>query len=86
MLRAIFLVVSGMSLAPFLLAVACDLPVFGISLQFLAVILGAALTLTRRLAADKLLRTIDRRQKRTLAVGTTVRLAQAVSSAMRSIF
>jgi hypothetical protein len=78
-LATLFLV-CGMLLPPLLLAFADDLAIFRVRHQFFAVIIGAALALTLRLAADHLLGTINRRAKGTLAVGTTVRLAQAYSS------
>ena len=78
LLAALFLIM-GMFVPPLLLAVAHDLAIFRVSRQFLAVIIGAAPALTLRLAADHLLRAINGRQKRTLAVRTTAELAQADS-------
>jgi hypothetical protein len=78
LLAALFLIM-GMLAPPLLLAVAHDLAIFRVSRQFLAVIISAAPALTLRLAADHLLRAINGRQKRTLAVRTTAELAQADS-------
>jgi hypothetical protein len=78
-LAALFLV-AGMLVPPLLLAVADNLAILRIRTKFLPVIFGAAPTLTLRLTADDLLGTICRRQKNTLAVGTTAGLAQADSS------
>jgi hypothetical protein len=60
--------VVKMSLPPLSLAVLGNLAIHGIGAQFLSVIIGPALALTFRLATHHLLRTINRRQKRTMAV------------------
>jgi hypothetical protein len=78
-LATLFLIL-GMLVPPLHLAVAHDLAIFRVSRQFLAVIIGAAPALALRLAADRLLGTIDGGQKGTLAVRTAARLAQAHSS------
>jgi len=63
MFRTIFLVVPGVSLAPLFVAVPCHLTVFGIDLQFLAVILGPPPALAFGLTAYDLLRTVTGRLK-----------------------
>src|SRR5262249_28599075 len=63
MLRTMVLVISKMSLAPVLLAVACHLPVFGIGRQFFPVILAAAPALAFRFTANGLLRPVNGRLK-----------------------
>ncbi len=50
------LLVIGVGLPPFLLAIDYDLRVYRIGVDFVAMILGAPLVLTRRLAADALVR------------------------------
>jgi hypothetical protein len=79
LLTALFLV-AGMLVPPLLLAVADDLAILRVGRQLLAVILSPASALALRLTADHLLGTINRRQKNTLAVGTTAGLAQTDSS------
>jgi hypothetical protein len=83
MLRKILPKVVGMSLPPLSLAIAGDLAILRIRAQLLPVIIAAALALALRLAADNLLRTINGRQERTLAVRTTAGLARADSSVTR---
>jgi hypothetical protein len=78
MLRKILPKVVGMSLPPLSLAIAGDLAILRSRAQLLSVIIAAALAL--RLAADNLLRTINRRQERTLAIRTTAGSGQADSS------
>jgi hypothetical protein len=77
MLRKILPKVVGMSLPPLSLTIARDLTILRIRAQLLPVIIAAASALALRLAADNLLRTINGRQKRILAVRTTAGLAQA---------
>ena len=79
MLRKVLPKVIGMSLTPLSLAIARDLAIFRILAQLLAVIIAAALALALRLATDNLLRMINRRQERTLAIRTTAGIAQADS-------
>ena len=69
-----------MSLPPLLLIVMGDLAILRISTQLLPVVISAALPLALRPAAGNLLRTIQGRQKSTMAVRTTAGLAQADSS------
>jgi len=81
-LATLFLILR-MFVPPLLLAFTHDLAIFRISRQFLAVIICATPALALWLAADLLLGTINRknrRQKGTLAVKTAARLAQAHSS------
>jgi hypothetical protein len=59
----VLLLVIGMGLPPLVAAVSDDLGIFWISLDPAAVILGAALSLTRRAAADRLIRPIAGRFK-----------------------
>jgi hypothetical protein len=63
MFRTIFLVVPGVSLAPLLVAVPCHFTVFGIGLQFLAVILGPTPALAFGFTAYDLLGTVTGRLK-----------------------
>ena len=88
MLGTIVPVISGMSLSPLFLAVACHLAVFGIGLQFFTVILAATPALAFRFTANRLLRPVSGRLKRIVAIGTTAGLAQADSSdcEMRLVF
>jgi hypothetical protein len=65
---AILAGVIGMVGSPLLLAVAANLTVEGIGLEFLAVIVPAPALLTVRLAADALGRAKPRRNKRLAAV------------------
>jgi Na+-driven multidrug efflux pump len=74
---AALLVVIRMLRPPFLLAFQDNLVILRIMSNFLAVIIGSAPALALRLAANRLPRTIDGRQKEILAVRTTARLAQA---------
>lgn len=74
------MVVIRMPGTPFLLALQHNLVVSRVVRNFFAMIIGAPLTLTLELTADFLLRTIHGRQKRSLAVRTTARLAQTGSS------
>src|SRR5262249_38609918 len=74
-LATLFLIL-GMFVPPLLLALAHDLAILRVNRQFVAVIIAATPTLTLRLAADHLLGTINRRQKRTLTVRTAARRAQ----------
>jgi len=83
MLRKVLPKVVGMSLSPLSLAIARHLAILRIRAQLLPMIIAAALPLALRLAADHLLRTINGRQERTLAVRTTAGLAQADSSVPR---
>src|SRR5215471_20545085 len=69
-----------MPATPLLLAIQHNLVILGVIRNFLAVIIGAPPTLALGLTADFLLGTIQRRQKRSLAVSTTARLAQTGSS------
>src|SRR5262249_36721351 len=57
-----------------------NLVILRVTRNFFAVIIGATPTLALGLTADFLLGTILGRQKRSLAVGTTARLAQTGSS------
>jgi hypothetical protein len=79
-LLAVLFLVVGMFVPPLLLAVVDDLAILRVGRQLLPVIIAAAPTLARRPTAYALLRTINRGQKRTLAVRTTAGLAQANSS------
>jgi len=83
MLRKVLPWVVGMSLPPLPLAIAGDLAILRIRAQLLPVIIGAAAALALRLTADNLLRAINGRQERALAVRTTPGLAQADSSVTR---
>jgi hypothetical protein len=83
MLHKVLPEVVGISPPPLLLAITRHLAILRIRAQLLSVIISAALALTLRLAADNLLRTINGRQKGTLAVRTTAGLAQADSSVMK---
>jgi hypothetical protein len=76
----VLLLIVGMLLPPLLLAFPHSLAILGICRQLLAVIIRATPTLTFRLTANPLLRTVSGRQKRTLAVWTTAGLAQVDSS------
>jgi hypothetical protein len=69
-----------MFVPPLLLAVADNLAVLRVVPKLLPVIVGPAPALTLRLAADELLRTVNRKQKGTLAVGTAAALVHIDSS------
>jgi len=84
LLAALFLVV-GMLVPPLLLAVANDLAILRVRRQLPPVIIAAAPTLALWPTAYALLRTINRGQKRTLAVTTTAGLAQTGSSGIHVI-
>jgi hypothetical protein len=58
MLTAVLARIVWMHLAPFLLAIADDLPILRIHFQLLPVILSPALTLAFGLTANLLLRTV----------------------------
>src|SRR5215471_2819939 len=77
---AALLLVVRMPGTPLLLALQHNLVILQVIRNFLAVIIGATSMLALRLTADFLLRTIQGRQKRSLAVRTTARLAQTGSS------
>jgi hypothetical protein len=77
---AALLVVIRMPATPLLLAIQHNLVVFRVARNFFPMIIGAPPTLTLGLTADFLLRTIQGRQKPSLAVRTTARLAQTGSS------
>lgn len=77
--------IPRMFVPPLFLAFVHNLAILGVDRQFLAVVIGAASALARRLAADHLFRTINRRQKTTVAVGTATRLAQAHPSVIQEM-
>jgi Na+-driven multidrug efflux pump len=79
LLAVLFLVVA-MFVPPLLLAVADDLEILRVCSQLLPVIIAAPPALAFQPTAHALLRTINGRYKRTLAVRTTAGLAQADSS------
>ena len=83
-LAPLFLILR-MFVPPLFLAFAHNLAILGVNRQFLAVVIGAASALARRLTADQLFRTINRWQKSTVAVGTATRLAQAHSSVIQEM-
>src|SRR5215475_4364936 len=77
---AALLVVVRMPGTPLLLAIQHNLVILGVIRNFLTVIFGAPPTLALGFTADFLLGTIQGRQKRSLTVRTTARLAQTGSS------
>jgi hypothetical protein len=84
LLAALSLVV-GMFVPPLPLAVAHNLAIEGVGLQFLAVIVSASLALTGRLAANHLLWPVRGRDKQTLAMRTAAGRAQTNSSELESL-
>jgi hypothetical protein len=77
---AILLLVLGMRLTPFALAVANDLCVLGVGLQLLAVVICPALALAIRRTANTLIGTILRSLKRLLAIAAATGRQAAISS------
>src|SRR3954447_12103660 len=71
MIAAVALPVIGMASPPLAWAVAADLAILGIGGDLLSMIVGAASSLTGRIAADHLARLILRRLEKLLTVAAT---------------